>query len=46
MTANSTFYQYALDFYNIFKMLGWNDRGTALGADKINEARKLGEDIK
>ena len=46
MTANSTMYQFALDWYSIFQMIGWKDRGTALGLDKIEDAYKLGCEIK
>lgn len=45
MTANSTYYKLALDWYGIFEMMGWKNRGVALGVDKIKEAKKLGSDI-
>ena len=46
MTARGDNYQFALDFYNIFvNMMGWKDNGKVLGAEKEEEARKIGESI-
>ena len=46
MTANSTMYQLAVDWYSVFQLMGWKNRGMALGIDKINDAYKLGSEIK
>ena len=46
MTARSVSYQMSLDFYSIFtNLMGWKDWGTVLGADKENEAHRLGASI-
>lgn len=45
MTARGDYYVQALDFYNIFGMMGWSDLGQVLGAGRENEARALGASI-
>lgn len=46
MTARGGYYDMALQFYSVFKMIGWNNLGTVLGADKLAEAKQLGASIK
>ena len=46
MTARGDMYRMALDFYGIFtNMMGWKDWGIVLGADKEEDARKVGAEI-
>lgn len=45
MTAGSTYYQMAHEFYSIFQSIGFKNLGEIYGAEKINEARQLGLSI-
>lgn len=45
MTSRGENYDMAMNFYSIFSLIGWNNIGTILGADKEDEAKALGENI-
>ena len=45
MTSRGEYYDMAKQFYSIFSMIGWKNRGEILGAGKEEEAKALGASI-
>ena len=47
MTARGGMYDMTMDFFSIFtQFLAWENIGNVLGADKEDEARRLGESVR